>query len=127
ESLPDATLLEAASSGKLHSREEVAEQARRMLGDERSKTKLKGFFHHWLDLDRADAISEEREVFPGFDEAVLADLRTSLMLFIDRVVWSDRSDYRELLLADYLWLNGRLARFYGKNDADEDFQRVPFE
>src|SRR4030095_8018305 len=55
------------------------------------------------------------------------DLRTSLMLFIDQVVWSERSDYRELLLADYLWLNGRLARFYGKSDPEADFQRVEFE
>ncbi len=37
--------------------------------------------------------------FPGFDEAIVSDLRTSLDLFLQEVVWSEDSDYRELLLA----------------------------
>ena len=73
-----------------------------------------GFFHHWLELERAEAISKDPKVFPEFDAAVLSDLRTSLKLFLDQVVWSERSDYRELLQADYLLLNERLGKLYGK-------------
>ena len=32
--------------------------------------------------------------------------------FVNEVVWSRRSDYRQLLLADYLYLNPRLAEYY---------------
>ncbi len=58
---------------------------------------------------------------------MLADLRTSLNLVLDQVVWSDKSDYRELLSADYLMLNKRLAGFYGKGAAGEEFERVAFD
>jgi hypothetical protein len=127
DSLPDEALLRAAGEGKLQTREGIASEARRMLGDPRTRTKLNGFFHHWLDLERAESISKDPLAFPGFDEAVLADLRTSLALFIEQVVWSERSDYRELLQADYLLLNDRLARFYGKGEVGEGFQRVTFD
>jgi hypothetical protein len=127
DSLPDSDLLAAAAAGKLRSRDQIAAQAGRMLRDERTKTKLAGFFHHWLDLARAESIAKDPHAFPGFDEAVLADLRTSLMMFIDQVVWSDRSDYRELLRADYLLLNSRLAKFYGKEEVRRGFQRIAFD
>jgi hypothetical protein len=35
-----------------------------------------------------------------------------LETFVDQVVWSKRSDYRQLLLGDYLVLNDRLRRIY---------------
>src|SRR5205814_4403356 len=51
--------------------------------------------------------------FPGFDEGVAADLRTSLELFLDDVVWSEKSDFRQLVLDEDVFLNARLAKFYG--------------
>jgi len=132
DSIPDAKLIKAATEGKLVSREQVAGEARRMLQDPRTKTKLHGFFQHWLELERADGVSKDMKMFPGFDERVLADLRTSLWMFVDQVVWSEHSDYRELLQADYLWLNDRLAKLYskgdpGESDPSEAFQRMAFD
>jgi len=124
DSLPDETLRNAAREGRLTDREEVSRQAQRMLEDPRARIKMQGFFHQWLELDRAEGLSKDSEKFPGFDERVIADLRVSLDLFLESVVWSERSDYRELLLADYLVLNGRLAEFYGKAGAAAEFQRV---
>lgn len=126
DSIPDRRLIQAAAEGKLKTREQVLAQAQRMLVDPRTKAKLHGFFHHWLELERAEAISKDRKAFPEFSEEVVADLRKSLSLFIDQVVWSPTSDYRELLQADYLLLNQRLAKFYGKEGTGEDFQRVAF-
>jgi hypothetical protein len=46
-------------------------------------------------------------------------------LFLDDVVWSSSSDYRRLLTEDDLWVNDRLAKFYGVNsDAPGDFAKV---
>lgn len=126
DSIPDRRLIQAATEGKLKTREQILAQAQRMLVDPRTKAKLHGFFHHWLELERAEAISKDRKAFPEFSEEVVADLRKSLGLFIDQVVWSPRSDYRELLQADYLLLNKRLAQFYGKEGTGEEFQRVAF-
>src|SRR6185436_20076436 len=47
--------------------------------------------------------------------------------FLDEVVWSDTSDYRRLIKADYLWLNERLAKYYGKEARGEEFRRVNFD
>ena len=41
---------------------------------------------------------------PGFDEAVASDLRTSLDLFLDDVIGSESADFRQLLRADYVYL-----------------------
>ena len=127
DSIPDPKLLQAAAEGKLRTREEIAAQAARMLDDPRTKAKLRGFFHYWLELERAESISKDAKAFPNFDEKVLADLRTSLELFLDQIVWSEKSDYRELLQANYLLLNERLGKLYGKSVSGDGFQRVEFD
>lgn len=124
DSVPDKNLLEAARKGELRTREQLQQQAWRMVGNTRARAKLRGFFHHWLELDRAQDISKDEKAFPDFDEAVMADLRTSLNLFLENVVWSEKSDYRELLTADYLYVNSRLAKTYGLPDPGPGFQRV---
>ncbi len=128
DSLPDAPLREAAAAGQLQTREQVAAQAERLLGDVRTRAKLAGFFQQWLKLDQMDELAKDHEVFPQFDAAVAADLRTSLDLFLDDVVWSEASDFRQLLLADYIYLNGRLAPLYGiDRPANAPFEKVSFD
>lgn len=128
DSLPDQPLLDAAARGELSSPDQVREQAVRMIADPRAKAKLREFFHRWLAFDRAHEINKDNAVFPGFDEQIVADLRDSLDAFVERVIWSESSDLRELLVADYLLLNDRLARFYGAEPpAGPGFQPVKFD
>ena len=128
DSLPDRTLLEAAAAGKLSSREQVASQAERMVPDLRTRAKLREFFLQWLKVDQVPDIAKDNERFPGFDAAMASDLRTSLDLFLEDVVWGESSDFRQLLLADDLYLNGRLAQFYGADlPADAPFRKVDME
>lgn len=125
--LPDKKLWYAAVNGELTTAEQLQAHARRMLDDPRAKAKLMRFFHHWLELERAEYVDKDKQLFPEFDEQLLADLRTSLELFLEHTVFSDKSDYRELLLADYLYVNGRIAEVYGidRGDvSDEAFTRV---
>lgn len=125
DSLPDPALLEAAAAGKLATREQLASQAERMLGDLRARAKLRGFLFHWLKLDHAPDIVKDAKRFPGFDTAIVSDLRTSLELFLEESVWGERPDFRQLLLADHVYLNGRLAKFYGADlPPDAGFQKV---
>jgi hypothetical protein len=127
DSFPDTALLEAAAKGQLTNRGEVAKQAERMMADPRAKAKLREFLFIWLKLDQSPDLSKDAKRFPGFDAAVAADLRTSLELFLDDVVWAD-GDFRKLLLADDMYVNGRLAKFYGINlPPDAGFTRVKFE
>ena len=125
DSLPDRALREAAASGRLTDRAAVTEQARRMLDDPRARSKVRAFLLQWLKVDQTPDLSKDPERFPGFDEAIASDLRASLELFLEDVVWGERSDFRRLLLSDELYLNGRLAAFYGGDlPADAPFQKV---
>jgi hypothetical protein len=86
---------------------------------------LREFLLHWLKIDQVADIAKDPKRFPGFDAAMVSDLRTSLELFLDDVVWSESGDFRRLLLSDETYLNGRLARFYGANlPVDAGFQKV---
>jgi hypothetical protein len=115
DSLPDEELLKAAAAGELSTREEVVRQAERMVKDPRAWSKLREFLLQWLKVEQYPDLSKDPKLFPGFDEAVASDLRASLDLFLEHVAWSERSDFRELLLSDEVFLNGRLARIYGAN------------
>jgi cytochrome c553 len=113
DSIPDRTLREAARDGQLATSEQIAAQVERMLADPRGRTKLREFLLTWLKSDGGLDLSKDPEKYPDFDAAVIADLRTSLELFLDDILWSEGSDYRQLLLADHVFLNARLAKFYG--------------
>lgn len=112
DSIPDTELLAAAAKGELSTREQVTKQAERMLTDPRAKAKLREFLLTWLKVEQPPDLAKDPKRFPGFSEAVAADLRASLELFLDDVLWGD-GDFRKLLLSDELYLNGRLAKFYG--------------
>ena len=126
---PDAALTKAAAQGVLRTPEQVTAQSRRMLADPRARAKMRVFLHQWLQVNRSEDFSKDAQLFPGFTPDLVSDLRTSLNVFIDDVVWSASSDYRQLLLADYLWLNQRLAQFYGvnTNSVGDDFVKVKFD
>jgi mono/diheme cytochrome c family protein len=126
DSLPDAELTRAAGEGGLRNRAAVTAQARRMLADARSRAKLREFFHHWLQMRFVEDVRKDAALYPDFTPEVIDDLRTSLNLFLDEVVWSERSDFRELLRADYVIVNERLAKFYGLPAPEGgEFARVP--
>ncbi len=122
---PDQALLDAAGKGELSSREQISKHAERMLADPRAKTKLRDFFLQWLKVNPVPDVSKDPEKYPEFNAAIATDLRTSLELFLDDVLSSDSSDFRQFFLADSLYLNGRLAKFYGAElPAEADFQKV---
>ncbi|MFT4691309.1 MAG: hypothetical protein ACI9OD_003532 [Limisphaerales bacterium] len=127
DSLPDQRLRGLARLGQFKSPEQIAKVAGLMVYDWRSRAKLRGFFYHWLELERAVELSKDSNVYPEFNEAVLADLRTSLNLFLDEAVWGKRANYRELLLADYLFLNERLGKLYGRKEIKGGFRKVSLD
>lgn len=101
-----------------------------MLDDPRTRAKMAEFFEHWLRLDHVAQLSRDPAVFPDFNERVAADMRTSLELLVEDVLFSDASDLRQLFLSEELYVNGRLADFLGlkRPEGDpEDFVRAPVD
>jgi len=141
DSPPDAVLLDAAAKGELSSREQLLKQAERMLspsrsatrqgaaeqlpyiGDLRANTKLREFLLQWLKVDQHPDVSKDSQLFADFTPQIAADLRTSIEIVVDDLLARESSDFRELLLAEQVPLNGRLGKFYGVDmPADASFQ-----
>lgn len=113
DSVPDKKLLDSASKGHISNPKQINDRLWSMMGDPRAKAKLQSFFHHWLNLSEKEDLDKDPKLFPGFDKKIIADLRTSLDLFVSDVVWSEQSDYRRLFTEQNIYLNPRLAKFYG--------------
>ncbi len=126
DSLPDEQLSKAAQSGSLLTAEGVDAQAWRMLEDPRARAKMNTFFEYWLEMDGRDP-AKDRLIFPDFSDAVIMDLRESLLRFVNSVVWSESSDYRDLLKAEHLLLNERLGAVYGGNVKGTTLQNVTLD
>ncbi len=123
DTLPDPELLRAAGAGELANTDGVRRQATRLSNDTRAWTKLRDFLLLWLKVDEIPDIVKNQKRFPGFDESVITDLRTSLDLYLLNTAWSKDADFRQLMLNNTQYLNGRLSKFYGgKLAADAPFQ-----
>ena len=120
--------MKATRDGKLKDRAGVVEQARRMVDDPRARAKLGDFFHQWLRVEHVPDLAKDPSLYPGFDAQVASDLRTSLDLTLDEILWGERSDFRQLFLTDSVYLNGRLATLYGADlPSDAPFSKVKLD
>jgi hypothetical protein len=125
DSIPDEALRHAAEAGELGSRDQLIRQAERMLADPRTRSKVREFLFQWLKVDQVPDVAKDPKHFPDFDGAVASDLRTSLELMLEDLVWGESSDFRQVLLTSDLHLNGRLAAIYGMDlDPGAPFQKV---
>lgn len=123
-SMPDEQLFELARQGRLHTPEQLAEQARRMLADPKAEALVENFAGQWLQLRDLKNLSPDPDQFAAFDDALRQSMRRETELLFSHLMRQDRS-LLELLSADYTFINQRLARHYGIEDIQgDDFQKV---
>ncbi len=112
-SIPDDELRRAAAAGELSRPAMLAAQARRMMKDPKARRFATEFFGQWLGFYHFD---EYRGVdtgrFPEFTEEVKAAMYDEAISTFEYIVRNDRPA-REILHADYAFLNKPLAEFYG--------------
>ena len=111
-SLPDDELLDLVERGELRDPGVLETQVKRMMSDSRSSGFIENFVGQWLYLRNLDGIYPDPAAFPEFDENLREAFQRETELFIDDQIRSDRS-LRELLSADYTYVNERLAEHYG--------------
>ena len=74
-----------------------------MLPDLRTRAKLRRFLCNWLKVDQAPDIAKDSAAVSGFDaRSRFGPADVAWICSLDDVVWSEQSDFRELLLADSL-------------------------
>jgi hypothetical protein len=121
---PDDELLKLAADGKLGDADVVEQQVARMLKDPRAQSLVTNFALRWLNVDEIDAVDPDDRLFPNFTDALRDDFATEIEQFVASVLLDDR-DVRDLLTADWTFVNERLARHYGlRNVHGPQFRRV---
>ncbi|MFN9432576.1 MAG: DUF1592 domain-containing protein [Acidobacteriota bacterium] len=111
-SQPDATLREAAASGRLRTAAGRTAEVRRMLRDGRVRRLASEFGAAWLHIQGFDTLDEKSERhFPEF-VALRADMFEETLRFLTDFFQSGRS-VLSLLDADHTFVNENLAKHYG--------------
>jgi len=111
-SIPDEELLTLAAQRKLSDPVTLERQVRRMLADERSSALVSNFAGQWLHLRNVRTVQPNSDEFPDFDDNLRQAFRRETELLFESLIRDDRS-VRDLLRADYTFVNERLARHYG--------------
>jgi hypothetical protein len=123
-SIPDDELLAAAERGDLRDAKKLEAQVKRLLADARADAFVANFAGQWLYLRNLDAVVPVQNIFPDFDDTLRASLKRETELLFSSIVRENRSA-RDLLRADYTFVNERVARLYGiPNVKGPEFRRV---
>jgi hypothetical protein len=118
-SQPDDELRAAAANGTLHQPEVLKAQARRMLGDARTRRLATEFACQWLHIYDFDTLDEKSEQhFPEFAK-LRGDMYEESILFFTDLFQRDGT-VLDILNADHTFVNPALARFYGLMEAAAD-------
>lgn len=111
-SIPDDPLLQLAQQGQLSQPQVLRAQVERMLADPKAAALTKNFAGQWLGLRGLSGRQPVVDQFPDFDDNLRQAFRQEVEMLFTSILREGRS-VLELLTADYTFLNGRLARFYG--------------
>ncbi len=112
-SVPDAELARAAEKGELAEPAQLARQTKRMLADPKARRMATEFFGQWLGFYRFDQFNgADTSRFPEFNEDLKAAMYDEAVSFFEHIIRQDRP-VREILQADYTFVNPLLAKHYG--------------
>lgn len=120
DSLPDAELTAQADAGKLHTLEQIAQQAERMLRSPRAADKLVDFHRQLLELRRYDSLHPT-----GLPHGIGAALRSETEQFVRAALVDGAGSFADLFTSSYSFVNAELAALYGvSGEFGSEFRRV---
>lgn len=112
-SIPDDRLLTLAEHKELSNPQTLDKEVRRMLADPRATDALtKDFAAQWLNLRQVEDVVVDPIKYSNYDESLLQAFQKETEMFVGSTLREDRP-VKELLDADYTFVNERLARQYG--------------
>jgi hypothetical protein len=112
-SIPDEELRRAAAAGELSNPKLLASQVKRMTADPKARRLATEFFGQWLGFyhfDQYRGVDTGR--FPEFTDEVKTAMYDEAISTFEYIVRQERP-VKEILFADYMFLNKPLAKFYG--------------
>ncbi len=111
-SIPDDELRRAAAAGELSDSVKLARQVKRMTADPKARRVATEFFGQWLgfyQFDHYRGVDTSR--FPEFTDEVRSSMYDEAISTFEHIVRQNRP-VKEILDADYMFLNKPLAAFY---------------
>ena len=112
-SVPDEELRRAAAAGELNNPTQLERQVKRMLADPRARRLSTEFFGQWLGFYRFDTYrGVDNSRFPEFTDEVKSAMYEEAVSFFEHIIRQNRP-VKEILTADYTFLNQPLAKHYG--------------
>lgn len=113
DSLPsDKGLRKLVAEDEFKTIEAVRAYAEQAVDDYRVRAKTRDFLYGWLNIEDLGEVSKDSEHYAQFTPEVTDDLKLSLDAFLDAIVWTDTSDYRQFFLADWAFTTPRIADVY---------------
>ncbi|MEQ2006379.1 MAG: DUF1592 domain-containing protein [Limisphaerales bacterium] len=109
--MPDATLLAAASSGELADPKKLHAQVERMLAHPKARAFTENFTAQWLALNQIDATTPDQQLYPEFDALLQFSMLRETRGFFDEVLRKNLS-VLSFIDSDWAMLNQRLAEHY---------------
>jgi mono/diheme cytochrome c family protein len=110
--MPDARLLELAASGNLLKDDVLSAEVQRMLSDQRASRFTEQFTDQWLQLDRIESVAVDAKRYPDFDDSLKSAFRQQTHALFAKTLHENESIF-QLIDAEVIMLNERLARHYG--------------
>lgn len=112
--MPDQALFDAAEAGRLSTPGGIEQEVDRMMNDPRGKATRLAFAQRWFGLDAIDEIGKDADVYPQWDEKLIASMKGEFSTFIDEVMGpSGDGKLETLLLSDSTYVDEELAALYG--------------
>ncbi len=111
-STPDAMLIDAAESGKLHTKAGLQFQVDRMLSSPRVEGGIRAFFSDMLGFSDFEVLSKDPMFFPRYTIRVKEESQEqTLRTIVDHIV-KRQGDYRDLFTTPNTFLTRALASLY---------------
>ena len=111
-SMPDGELFDLAEQGKLKDPETLSAQVDRMLADPKSQRLTGNFLRVWLELDNIGKMPPSKEFVSFYRDNLESAMRKETELLFENVLKKNLPP-RELLSANYSFINRELAEHYG--------------
>jgi len=122
QTMPDATLFQAADAGMLDTKEGVLQQAQKLLNDPKSHPTVAFFFDNLLPIPDLSGLTRNATQYPTWSGSIGAAMRTEVQRFLEYEIYENTAQaapphapgsWPAILTAPYTFVNQALFNYYG--------------
>jgi hypothetical protein len=110
--MPDERLFELAAAGELHTAEQIATEAERLVLDQRAAAAASRFLGLWMPTERVKDVVRSTDLYPNFTDEIRQAMRDEFERNAQEAYWNGLG-IGDLLLADWSMMSAELAAYYG--------------